>query len=108
MPEAWPSMRSTARCVLPVLVGPSTATTRDGACPEGRSLMHPDLGEDSDAGNMDRWRQARGDGTMRIGTLLLAAALAAGFTATVTGPPARAAGGLEDCAFAPDGGDTVQ
>src|ERR1044072_5354754 len=27
MPEEWPSMRSMARCVLPVLVGPSTAVT---------------------------------------------------------------------------------
>src|SRR5580658_3889286 len=39
MPEAWPSMRSTARWVLPVLVGPSTATTREGAWPVERSLM---------------------------------------------------------------------
>src|SRR6202041_579935 len=39
MPQAWPSIRSTARCVLPVLVGPSTATTRDGAWPVGRWLM---------------------------------------------------------------------
>ena len=26
-PLSWPSMRSMARCVLPVLVGPSTAVT---------------------------------------------------------------------------------
>src|SRR6185437_7417637 len=39
MPEAWPSMRSTARCVLAVLVGPSTAARRAGARPVGRSLM---------------------------------------------------------------------
>src|SRR3954463_14913398 len=26
-PEEWPSIRSIARCVLPVLVGPSTAVT---------------------------------------------------------------------------------
>ena len=41
MPEAWPSIRSTARWVLPVLVGPSTATRRAGAAPVGRSLMPP-------------------------------------------------------------------
>ena len=28
MPLAWPSMRSIAKYVLPVLVGPSTAVTR--------------------------------------------------------------------------------
>src|SRR5580658_6547458 len=28
MPLEWPSMRSMARCVLPVLVGPRTARTR--------------------------------------------------------------------------------
>ena len=39
MPDAWPSIRSTARWVSPVLVGPGTATNRDGACPEGRWLM---------------------------------------------------------------------
>src|ERR1700720_1387269 len=39
MPEAWASMRSTARCVLPVLVGPSTATRCDGAAPVDLSLM---------------------------------------------------------------------
>ena len=44
MPEAWPSMRSTARWVLPVLVGPSTATTRDGALPDRGPLMTCDVG----------------------------------------------------------------
>src|ERR1700722_283182 len=39
MPEAWASMRSTARCVLPVLGGPSTATRCDGAAPVDFSLM---------------------------------------------------------------------
>src|SRR5579872_5516955 len=39
MPEAWPSIRSTAKWVLPVLVGPRTATSREGAAPVGRSLM---------------------------------------------------------------------
>src|SRR5215470_7147150 len=36
MPEEWPSMRSIARWVLPVLVGPSTAVTPEpGARSEG-------------------------------------------------------------------------
>src|SRR5690606_8469866 len=39
MPEPWPSIRSTARWVLPVLVGPRIAVTRDGAMPADRSLM---------------------------------------------------------------------
>src|SRR5690606_6993258 len=39
MPEAWPSIRSTARWVLPVLVGPRIAATREGAMPAERSLM---------------------------------------------------------------------
>ncbi len=43
---------------------------------------------------------------MRIWGLLAAAGLAVGL-ATAIGPPVRAAG-LQDCAFAPDGGDTVQ
>jgi hypothetical protein len=30
MPDEWPSNRSMARWVLPVLVGPSTAFTREG------------------------------------------------------------------------------
>src|SRR5689334_3857888 len=34
-PEEWPSIRSMARCVLPVLVGPSTAVT---PAPGARSL----------------------------------------------------------------------
>src|SRR5271167_1497619 len=44
MPEACPSILSTAKCVLPVLVGPSTATTWDGAWPVGRSLILPGCG----------------------------------------------------------------
>ena len=44
MPEAWPSMRSTARWVLPVLVGPSTATRREGEAPVGRSVMALEVG----------------------------------------------------------------
>ena len=39
MPEAWPSIRSTARWVLPVLVGPSTATSRESSAPIDGSLM---------------------------------------------------------------------
>src|SRR5260370_42550644 len=31
MPDSWPSMRSMARYVLPVLVGPSTAVRRPAA-----------------------------------------------------------------------------
>src|ERR1700726_3951379 len=38
MPEAWPSIRSMARCVLPVFVGPRTAFTRAGK-PESRPCM---------------------------------------------------------------------
>ncbi len=39
MPLAWPSRRVMARCVLPVLVGPSTARTRAGRPPEGNPDM---------------------------------------------------------------------
>ena len=38
MPDAWPSMRSIARWVLPVFVGPSTATIRDR--PSGDTSFH--------------------------------------------------------------------
>ena len=36
IPDEWPSMRSMARCVLPVLVGPSTAVTPAPRAPELR------------------------------------------------------------------------
>jgi hypothetical protein len=36
MPEEWPSMRSMARWVLPVLVGPRTAVTPAPRAPESR------------------------------------------------------------------------
>ncbi len=39
MPVAWPSMRSTARWVLPVLVGPRTATRREEDLPIGESVI---------------------------------------------------------------------
>src|SRR5581483_12013093 len=39
-------MRSTARWVLPVLVGPSTAASRAGGLPVGRSLMRIIWGPD--------------------------------------------------------------
>src|ERR1700722_1855272 len=38
MPEAWPNIRSMARCVLPVFVGPRTAFTRAGK-PDSRPCM---------------------------------------------------------------------
>src|SRR4051794_17555426 len=42
-PLAWASMRSMARWVLPVLVGPSTALTREGkpSMPKGLGLDRP-------------------------------------------------------------------
>ena len=39
MPEAWPSMRSTARWVLPVLVGPRTAMSREASPRAGERFM---------------------------------------------------------------------
>src|SRR5215472_9342371 len=42
MPEECASMRSIARCVLPVLVGPSTAVTPE---PGARSAWNVDEGE---------------------------------------------------------------
>ena len=44
MPDRWASMRSTAKCVLPVLVGPRTATTRpwdEGCTSMSRRLPRP-------------------------------------------------------------------
>lgn len=38
IPKAWPSIRSMARCVLPVLVGPRMALTRAGK-PESRPCI---------------------------------------------------------------------
>src|ERR1700735_2426808 len=58
MPEAWPSMRSTAKWVLPVLVGPRTATRREGEAPAERSLMTWKVG-DSRPGNKVHWRGKR-------------------------------------------------
>src|SRR5205085_12591066 len=54
MPEAWDSMRSTARWVLPVLVGPSTATRGDGAAPVERSLMDTEVGDSAGLGKRER------------------------------------------------------
>src|SRR5580700_9612945 len=42
IPEEWPSIRSIARCVLPVLVGPSTAVTPE---PGARSDANVDMEE---------------------------------------------------------------
>jgi hypothetical protein len=39
MPEACPSIRSTARCVLPVLVGPRTAMSREASPRAGERFM---------------------------------------------------------------------
>src|ERR1700733_6104973 len=38
-------MRSTAKCVLPVLVGPSTATSREGAVPANISFIAPKVAD---------------------------------------------------------------
>ena len=39
MPEACPSMRSTAKCVLPVFVGPRTAMSREASPRAGERFM---------------------------------------------------------------------
>src|SRR5271168_2082944 len=39
MPEAWPSIRSTARWVFPVLVGPRTAMSREASPRAGERFM---------------------------------------------------------------------
>ena len=45
MPEACPSMRSTARCVLPVLVGPRTAMSREASPHASERFMSFNVGE---------------------------------------------------------------
>jgi hypothetical protein len=49
MPDEWASMRSMARWVLPVLVGPSTAVT-----PAPRALESRLVGEEKEIGIDDR------------------------------------------------------
>ena len=48
MPLSWPHMRSIARCVLPVLVGPNTAVSVDlGALPDTNRNVRAFRGEAS-------------------------------------------------------------
>src|SRR5262249_38916278 len=57
IPLEWPSMRSIARWVLPVLVGPSTAVT-----PAPRARASRLIGEEKEMGIDDRTRSHKGAG----------------------------------------------
>ena len=68
MPEAWPSMRSTARWVLPVLVGPRTAMSREASPRAGEQFMNVNV---EDAGASRKSEPIRRDPDLSVRASLL-------------------------------------